>query len=213
MTTRTQATPSPAVSGAAPAQGWARLARAGILGSASLFLATAGHVIGGGALPGAGLLAVTGVALALVSVSLTTRRLRFVPLLAVLSVGQLLLHLLFHAATAASTCATVAMTGHSMASTMTSTSTSGTVAACGGGGAVTGWPMLLGHALAVLVTAWLLAHGEQWLWRIVDRVHRHAAAGPSRRRRRRIVIVVGIGACSLVERAWSPAGPRGPPIR
>lgn len=209
MTTRTQATLSPAVPGATPAQGWVRLARAGILGSASLFLATAGHEIGGGALPGAGLLAVTGVALALVSVSLTTRRLRFVPLLAVLGVQQLLLHLLFHAATASSACATVAMPGHPMTSAAASTP----VTACGpGAAATTGWSMLLGHALAVLATAWLLAHGERWLWRVVERAHRYATARSSRRRHRRIVIV-DTGAFALVEHCWSPAGPRGPPAR
>lgn len=206
MTTRTQAAAASAVSGSAPAQGWVRLARAGILGSASLFLATAGHVIGGGALPGAGLLALTGVALALISVSLASRRLRFGPLLAVLSVEQALLHLLFHAATAASACAVVAMPGHAMTSPMTS------VTGCSEGAAVTvGWPMLLGHALAVAATAWLLAYGEQWLWRVVERAHRYATARPSRRRRR--IVVVGARASSTVEHAWSPAGPRGPPVR
>ena len=52
--------------------GWARLARAGVFGGASLFLATAGHVVGGGTLPGAGLLALTAIGLALLSVTLTS---------------------------------------------------------------------------------------------------------------------------------------------
>ena len=51
--------------------GWARLARAGVFGGASLFLATAGHVVGGGTLPGAGLLVLTAIGLALLSVTLT----------------------------------------------------------------------------------------------------------------------------------------------
>ena len=74
-------------------RGWARLARAGVLGGASLFLATAGHVLGGGTLPGAGLLALTAVGLGLLAVTLTARRLRFGVLLAALGVEQLLLHL------------------------------------------------------------------------------------------------------------------------
>lgn len=208
MRTRTQAAGPLVVSVAAPAQGWVRLARAAILGSTSLFLATAGHMIGGGTLPGAGLLAVTGVALALVSVSLTSRRLRFVPLLAVLSVEQGLLHLLFHAATTGSICTTGAMAGHAMTAAPASPSLTG----CGLGAATTtGWSMVLGHALAVVATAWLLAYGERWLWRVVERTHRYATARPSRRRRPRIVIV-GSGARWCLERAWRPAGPRGPPF-
>ena len=119
--------------------GWARLARAGVFGGASLFLATAGHMVGGGTLPGAGLLALTAIGLALLSVTLTARRVRFGVLLAALGVEQVLLHLLFHASTTAATCAAVAMPGHTM------------VHGRRRAGAVRpqrrdGWPMLLGHA-------------------------------------------------------------------
>ena len=158
--------------------GWARLARAGVFGGASLFLATAGHVVGGGTLPGAGLLALTAIGLALVSVTLTARRVRFAVLLVGLAVEQILLHLLFHAASTAVTCAAVVMPGHSMSG----------ASVCGGGSASTGgWPMLVSHALAVLATAWLLARGERWLWRVADRLccprsarPRVAFAGPGR---------------------------------
>ena len=77
-----------------PTRGWVRLARAGVLGSGSLFLATAGHVAGGGVLPGPGMLVVLGGVLALVSVSMTTRRLRFGLLLGLLTVEQFALHLI-----------------------------------------------------------------------------------------------------------------------
>lgn len=182
--------------------GWARLARAGVLGGASLFLATAGHVLGGGTLPGAGLLALTAVGLGLLAVTLTARRLRFGVLLAALGVEQLLLHLLFHASTAAVTCATVAMPGHAM--------TVGSV--CGTGAATTaGWPMLLGHVLAVLATAWLLARGERWLWSVADRIHFCTGTAASRVRRPRPA-VVPVVAAFLVRTRWVLTGPRAPPV-
>lgn len=182
--------------------GWARLARAGVFGGASLFLATAGHVLGGGTLPGAGLLALTAVGLGLLAVTLTARRLRFGVLLAALGVEQLLLHLLFHASTTAMTCASVVMPGHAMTGT----------AVCGTGAAATaGWPMLLGHVLAVLATAWLLARGEQWLWSVADRIHRSTgtAAGSLRRPRPAVVPVV---TAFLVRTRWVLTGPRAPPV-
>jgi hypothetical protein len=181
--------------------GWARLARAGVLGGASLFLATAGHVIGGGTLPGAGLLFLTAIGLALLSVTLTVRRLRFGVLLAALGLEQVLLHLLFHASTAAATCAAVAMPGHTMAATV-----------CGTGTATgTSWPMMVGHAAAVLATAWLLARGERWLWGVTDRLHRYAATAPGRVRRPRPV-VVAVLAPFLIPSRWALTGPRAPPI-
>ena len=181
--------------------GWARLARAGVFGGASLFLATAGHVVGGGTLPGAGLLALTAIGLALLSVSLTARRLRFGVLLAILGLEQLLLHLLFHASTTPATCASVIMPGHTMST-----------AVCGSGtSSATSWPMVLGHALAVLATAWLLARGECWLWAVADRIHRYAGASPDRVRRPRPA-AVAVLAAFLIPARWVLAGPRAPPI-
>lgn len=183
--------------------GWARLARAGVLGGASLFLATAGHVLGGGTLPGAGLLALTAVGLALVAVTLTARRLRFGVLLTALGVEQLLLHLLLHASTAASTCAAVSMPGHGMGA-------AGTVCGTGSAG-VAGGSMLLGHALAVLATAWLLARGERWLWSAVDRIHRATGTTTARIRRPRPVVLDAV-AVFLVTARGVLTGPRAPPV-
>ena len=181
--------------------GWARLARAGVFGGASLFLATAGHVVGGGTLPGAGLLALTAIGLALLSVTLTVRRLRFGVLLAALGLEQVLLHLLFHASTTAATCAAVAMPGHTMAA-----------AVCGSGSSTaTSWPMVLGHAAAVLATAWLLARGERWLWGVADRLHRYTGAAAGRVRRPRPVVVAVLATFQIPTR-WVLAGPRAPPI-
>ena len=181
-----------------------RLARAAVFGGMSLLLATAGHVAGGGALPGAALLTLTGVGLALVAVSLTTRRVRFAAVLSVLAVEQLLVHLLFHAATAGNGCADVVMPGHAMAAT---TVCGGTVS----NGAAYGWSMLLGHAVAVLVSAWLLARGERWLWRAVDRIHGYASVRPTRFRRARTGAIVArtAGPASI---AWLAVGSRAPPV-
>jgi hypothetical protein len=181
--------------------GWARLARAGVFGGTSLVLATAGHVVGGGTLPGAGLLVLTAIGLALLSVTLTARRLRFGVLLAALGLEQLLLHLLFHASTTAATCAAVVMPGHTMST-----------AVCGSGASTTAsWPMVLGHALAVLATAWVLARGERWLWALADRIHRYLGAAPGRVRRPRPV-VVAVLAAFLVPTRWVLTGPRAPPV-
>ena len=181
--------------------GWARLARAGVFGGASLFLATAGHLVGGGTLPGAGLLALTAIGLALLSVTLTVRRLRFGVLLAALGLEQVLLHLLFHASTTAATCAAVIMPGHTMSS-----------AVCGSAApTAASWPMVIGHALAVLATAWMLARGERWLWSVAERIHRYAGSAPGRVRRPR-PLVVAVLAAFLAPTRWVLTGPRAPPV-
>ena len=186
-----------------PTRGWVRLARAGVFGSSSLFLATAGHVAGGGTTPGPAMLAVLAGVLALVSVSLTTRRLRFGLLLGVLVGEQIALHWILQAAGGGSTCATV-MPGHAMAA-------STICSAPGAAAAASGWTMLIGHGLALLATAWLLSAGERWLWRLVEQTYRRATVRPTRPRR------VHVGARSIfllapAQLAWAPAAPRGPPV-
>ena len=74
-----------------------RAARVTVLGATSLVLATSAHIIGGGALPSLGVLALTALVLGLVAVPLTGRRCRTVVLVAVLGVQQFLLHLVFTA--------------------------------------------------------------------------------------------------------------------
>lgn len=193
--------PSVTRSRPAPTAGWARLARAGVVGGSSLTLASAAHVAGGGALPGAGLLVIAGVAVALVAVSLTGRRLRFAVLLTVLCVEQVLLHLLFHAATTTARCVAVSMPGHAMPD----------VCGAGSGATAYGGSMLLGHLLAVVATAWLLARGEGWLWRTVDRVHRWAGLALRRLRRPRPSRVPLDQPAPTAVRLLS-CGPRAPPV-
>ena len=74
-----------------------RAVRVGVLGAASLVLATSAHIIGGGTLPSLGVLALTALVLGLVAVPLTGRRCRTGILVAVLAVQQSLLHLVFRA--------------------------------------------------------------------------------------------------------------------
>lgn len=186
-----------------PTRGWVRLARAGVLGSCALFLATVGHVAGGGVLPGPGMLAVLGGVLALVSVSLTARRLRFGLLLGLLAVEQVALHLILQAASGASVCVAV-MPGHAMAAPGVC---DGPVAAPAG----SSWTMLIGHGLALLATAWLISAGERWLWRLVEQTYRRATARPTRTRR----TYVGAPSTPLltpVQFVWVQAAPRGPPV-
>jgi len=199
---RTRTAPVPAVPGSAPIRGWVRLARAGILGATSMLLATAGHVIGGGTLPPAGLLALVAGAVGLLAVSVTGRRLRLGPLLVVLGVEQIALHLLVHATATVSACTSVLMPAHGM----TSTTVCSAASASSGG-----WPMLGGHLLALLATAWLLARGEQWLWHAVERVRTYATVRPSLRRRRAEPPVLALLVAAPVAAGWSAAAPRGPP--
>jgi hypothetical protein len=185
-------------------QGPVRLARAAIFGGMSLLLATAGHLAGGGALPDAALLTLTGVGLALVAASLTARRVRFATVVSVLAVEQLLVHLLFHAASVGNGCADVVMPGHAMTATTV----------CGGAvssGAADGWSMLLGHSVAVLVIAWLLARGERWLWRAVDRIHGYASVRPTRLRRARTGAIL-VRTAGPVRIASLSVGSRAPPL-
>lgn len=191
------------VRAADPTRGWVRLARAGVLGSGSLFLATAGHVAGGGVLPGPAMLAVLGGVLALVSVSLTARRLRFGLLFGLLTVQQIALHAILQSASGVSACMAV-MPGHAMAAPTI----------CGGPApavAASSWTMLIGHGIALLATAWLMSAGERWLWRLVEQTYRRATVRPTRTRRT-YVGAPSTSALIPIQLAWAPASPRGPPV-
>ena len=87
-----------------PLAGAARVVRVVVLGGCTLLLTTAAHTLGGGALPGAGALSGCGLVLGLLGVGFTNRRLRFPTLLAILTLQQAGLHLLFHATSAGHGC-------------------------------------------------------------------------------------------------------------
>ena len=87
-----------------PARGAVRAVRVGLLGTASMTLATTAHLMGGGPLPPVGVLIVSGLLVGLVAVTATARRCRLRVLVALLAVEQVLLHWLFAAAAAMGGC-------------------------------------------------------------------------------------------------------------
>lgn len=192
--------------GAAPLRGGVRVLRAGVLGGASLGLALAGHLAGGGHRPPLALLAVCAALLGLTAVTATARRVRLVVLLPVLGVQQVLLHLAFGAGAGTAGCGAVdPHAGH----------VAGAVLSCAPGGtamAMPGWPMTAAHVLATAATAWLLLRGERTLWALADRVVRAATAAPAPRRRRAVALVVSPAAVLALVAPLSPAAPRGPPV-
>lgn len=201
----TAATASPA-DPVALLPGW-RAVRVGTLGGASLILAVMAHLLGGGAQPSIGLLAVTAVVLGLIAVPLTARRCRTVPLLGVLSTEQLLLHWLFATATGHISCLAPGGAAHH-ALTRMCLSSAADVMPMGS----TGWTMWLAHAAAVLVTGWVLARGEAWLWRTADRVLEAATAAPQvRPGTQSPKVVVGYRLSPLSTSSYPAASPRGPP--
>ena len=188
-----------------PLVGGARLLRVGVLGGSGLLLATLAHTIGGGRLPGPAVLLVTGFLVGLVALVATARRVRFPVLLGGLALEQVLLHLVLDAAAASAGCTPVAMVHHAM-----------TQLGCGPGHAMGpsgGWSMLVAHALATLVTAWLLARGEAWWWRAADAVARAAGTVPtSSRTPRRPRTATPVPYRQVLLRRTDPAAPRGPPL-
>jgi hypothetical protein len=186
-----------------------RALRVALLGGGSLLLASAAHVSGAGTLPGPGVLAVAAFVLGLVAVLLTRRRVRLPVVVAALVPQQVLLHVLFDTAEAAarsSGCTPVEATHHAMA-----------VLTCmpahGVGPLGYAWPMFVGHVVATLGTAWLLARGEAWCWRLADRVALAAyvspGARPARRRPRPVTAAV---LQALLRRPHRPRASRGPPL-
>jgi hypothetical protein len=207
----------------APTAGRVRVARASVLGGTSLLLATGAHVLGGGSLPGVGVLLVAGMLLGLLAAVLTARRVRLPALLALLGVQQLALHELFGLAAAAPACTPTASAyaAHGGHAAHLAGGADPLVSSCVGAAAgmatmsgAPAWVMTAAHVVAVLVTAWVLARGEAWLWRTVARVA--AAAGlavgrpalSSPRRRQPVGRVVTT--CRNAVR--SAAAPRGPPL-
>ena len=195
-----------------PARGAIRAVRVGLLGTTSMTLATTAHLIGGGPLPPVGVLIVSGLLVGLVAVTATARRGHFGVLVALLAVEQALLHWLFTAAAAMGGCDTGPLAaGHHMLGSMGCAAGTGD----GMGGVVLGMaaPMWLAHSAAVLGTAWLLARGEAWLWRMADRVVGSATAAPTGRpARRRAARHPAVRVFDLPTAPVSPATPRGPPV-
>ena len=178
-------------------------------------LATTAHVVGGGLVPPAGVLVVSGLLVGLVAVTATARRCRFGVLAALLAVEQVLLHWLFAASAAMPGChgapLATAHHGGALEATGCTTGTAGGLGQVVLGSA--GPAMWLAHAAAVLGTAWLLARGEAWLWRMADLVVKAATATPSARpARRRPERHPALRILDRPTAPLSPAAPRGPPV-
>ncbi len=205
-----------------PAAGRWRVARVGVLGGLSLLLAAGAHVLGGGTLPGPGVLLVAALLLGLLATVVTVRRCRFGLLAGLLAVQQVALHELFSVAGAVRACTPGAPGGaaltHAGHATGHGAGLGHVVATCVSDGmqmttTVPGWVMVAAHLVAVLATAWLLARGEAWLWRALDRV---ADAAGLRRRPSTSAAVrdrapASYVAASLGRLAYAVAAPRGPP--
>jgi hypothetical protein len=196
----------------APTSGVARLARVGVLGGTSMLLACAAHGLAGGRLPSAGVLAVAAILLGLVAVTVTARRCRPGLLLTVLSVQQVLLHLLFDAAsTTGSDCRVVSVPGgHAQLSHAMTLCAPGAGMPADGSGAPS-WAMWATHLAATVLTAWLLARGEAWLWRVADRIIAAAASPGPLRADRPAVVLPSAPTVIAGAPAHSAAAPRGPP--
>jgi hypothetical protein len=144
-----------------------RLFRAVLITVATMCVAAAGHVLGGGALPAPGTVAVLA-ALLLVPVAwLAARELSFLILLGVLGAGQLLLHDAFTSFSAPSVCLPSLagqMSHHGQAMVMGCPAAGPASMPLHLGAGSDSPPMLAGHVLALLLTALLLRRGEVALW-------------------------------------------------
>ena len=187
-----------------------RAVRVGVLGAASLVLATSAHIIGGGTLPSLGVLALTALVLGLVAVPLTGRRCRTGILVAVLAVQQSLLHLVFTAVAEQRGCepSDLVATAHQLGAACGMDMPMGMPMTAAGAS----WPMILAHAAATAATAWLLARGEAWLWRTAEQVVRVAGTTLTRRvANDRDQLVIPRQMVVWTAPAYAVAAPRGPP--
>jgi hypothetical protein len=174
--------------------------RAAVVGLSASGLALLGHVAAGGAAPPAGQLTLAVLAVLVVSRALSVRRWTVGPLLAVLLGSQALFHVAFSGAGTAMH----VHGGQHMASGSSMPAHSGL-------------PMLVGHSVAVLVTALLLRRGEDWLCSLVAllarawRVVRVAAEGPVAGARARAMSRSGDlpALLQLLEHAVARRGPPG----
>lgn len=149
-----------------------RLLRALTVTGLTVGLAAGGHVAGGGNLP-APMITLALAALVLVPVTwLTRRELSFTTLLGLLGAGQVVLHEAFTTLSVSAVCQGPMSGGsHHHHAGMSSLQCLPSAAAAGmdapTAAAVGPVAMLIGHALAVLATAWFLRRGEASLWRLL----------------------------------------------
>jgi len=208
----------------APTRGATRIARAAAFGVATLTLATGAHILAGGALPSLMVLATLAIPLTTAAVILTSRRCGPLLLLGSLAAAQVLLHetLMALAAATPGDLTPAGLGGHHgahavLSGPMSAHPTSamdsmmgGVLMPGAGGWSVT---MTAAHMVATVVTALVLARGEQALWQLVSRllptlprIPRLLSCGP---RQTPALLSVPALRPSLVS---SGSGLRGPPV-
>ena len=190
-----------------PGRGIARVVRGGILAAAGTSLAQLAHLGGGGSFAPMAVILV-GIGMAGVCLVSAGRQRSFVEVLAALILAQLAFHSAF-----------LLDAGHAASSVHAGTHPLGAGASLQALQGMEAGPMLAGHLVAALVTAWLLARGEAAVWRLARLMIRCDAwprpvrcqvvtpvRQPSRRRRR---AADGRGGGILLARAVRR---RGPPV-
>jgi hypothetical protein len=165
----------------APNRGATRIARAASFGVATLALACGAHLSAGGELPSMTVLGVLALPLVVAAAILTRRRCGRGLLLVSLAVAQVLLHeaLMRFASHVPGGAVHAAIDGqygvHSMMSGPMSTHSASAMNGAMGGATLSGadgWTAMMtaAHVVATIVTALLLARGEQALWQLVTRL-------------------------------------------
>lgn len=150
------------------------LLRSTTVAATVVLLAAVAHVLGGGSLPGAGIMAASLAMTGLVSTLATRRQLRLPAMTAVLGAGQLALHEVFTALSVPASGTSPAVgAGHHLAGQAEIVSGHGlpfaqAAEAAAGHAHQVDSPlaalMLTGHVVATLLCAGLLARGEAALW-------------------------------------------------
>ena len=157
-----------------------RFVRGAIVGSSAVVLGAGGHVLVSGMTPTTSSLAVATVIAVVVGIAMSGRRWRLPSLLAVLAAAQLSFHVLLGG------------TPHTMP---------GMHGATGSGDPHHPVLMVVGHALAVVVSATLLERGEDWCWQLVELLTRPI-------RLTRLVPLVARAEPSVINEWTSPVGRR-----
>ena len=149
------------------------LLRSTTVAATVVLLAALAHILGGGSLPGAGIMAAILAMTGLVSTLATRRQLRLPAMIAILGAGQLTLHEVFTALSVPASGTSPVGTGHHLAGQADLGSwhalpvAQAVDAAAGHAHQVDsplGALMLTGHVVATLLCAGLLAKGEAALW-------------------------------------------------
>lgn len=151
-------------------RGTLRLFRAVLITGMATSLAAAGHILGGGALPHPGTIAVLAALLLAPVAWLARRQLSFLTLLGVLGSGQLMLHEAFTSLSSRALCLpslTGQMSHHGQATGMDCSAAAPAPMPLHLGNGADSPVMLAGHVLALLATAWLLRRGEVALWQLL----------------------------------------------